>query len=152
MTILTNRVPAVGNGGLIPQMEWAGLYALKWIEKMAKERIHSIDPKQEAIDDFNVYSQEYLKRTVYTSHCRSWYKNNKVGGPVTCMWPGSPMHFKDLMSVQRGEDYDIKYMSQTRFLFFGNGITKRDANDEDLSYYLRKNGYAAKHPAHLSKT
>ncbi|CAG9953894.1 unnamed protein product [Clonostachys rosea f. rosea IK726] len=131
----------VGNGSLIPQMEWAGLYAAKWIEKMAKEHIHSIDPKQEAIEDFNVYTQEYLKRTVYTSHCRSWYKNNKVHGPVTTMWAGSPLHFKELMGVQRAEDYDIKYLSPNRYFFFGNGITWKDANEEDLSYYLRKDGF-----------
>jgi hypothetical protein len=66
----TTRV-AVGNGSLIHQMEWASGYAVKWAEKIAMEDIHSIDPKQEAIDDFNVYIQEYLKRTVYTSHYRS---------------------------------------------------------------------------------
>ncbi|EXJ86753.1 hypothetical protein A1O3_03707 [Capronia epimyces CBS 606.96] len=132
----------VGNGSLIPQMEWAGAYAVKWVEKMAQEQIHSIDPKQEAVDDFNVYTQEYLKRTVYTSHCRSWYKNNKIDGPVTAMWAGSPMHFKDLMSTQRGEDFDIKYCSPNRFRFFGNGTTWRDATNADLSYYLRKDGFS----------
>ncbi|KAH6661828.1 hypothetical protein B0J14DRAFT_622108 [Halenospora varia] len=130
----------VGNGSLIPQMEWAGMYAVKWADKIARENIHSIDPKQEAVDDFNVYTQEYLKRTVYTSHCRSWYKNNKVDGPVTAMWAGSPMHFKDMMSTQRGEDFEIKYNSPNRFKFFGNGTDWRDAEGADLSYYLRTHG------------
>lgn len=127
----------VGNGSLIPQMEWASGYAVKWAEKIAMEDIHSIDPKQDAIDDFNVYTQEYLKRTVYTSHCRSWYKNNKVDGPVTAMWAGSPMHFKDMMSTQRGEDFNIKYRSKNRFNFFGNGVTQRDVENADLAYYLK---------------
>lgn len=117
------------------------MYAVNWVRKMAHEQIHSVDPKQEAVDDFNVYTQEFLKRTVYTSHCRSWYKNNKIDGPVTAMWAGSPMHFKEMMSVQRGEDFDIKYCSPNRFRFFGNGTTERDAKDMDLSYYLRKDGW-----------
>jgi hypothetical protein len=141
-----SRFSAVGNGSLIPQMEWAGMYAVNWVRKMAHEQIHSVDPKQEAIDDFNVYTQEFLKRTVYTSHCRSWYKNNKVDGPVTAMWAGSPMHFKEMMSVQRGEDFDIKYCSPNRFRFFGNGTTERDAKDMDLSYYLRKDGWNREQP------
>ncbi|EXJ67978.1 uncharacterized protein A1O5_08592 [Cladophialophora psammophila CBS 110553] len=131
----------VGNGSLIPSMEWAGMYAVNWIRKIAREQIHSIEPKQGSVDDFNVYTQEYLKRTVYTSPCRSWYKNNKVDGPVTAMWAGSPMHFKDMMSTQRGEDFDIKYCSPNRFRFMGNGTTQRDKKDMDLSYYLRKDGW-----------
>jgi hypothetical protein len=118
-------------------MEWASGYAVKWAEKIAAEDIHSIEPKQDAVDDFNVYTQEYLKRTVYTSHCRSWYKNNKIDGPVTAMWAGSPMHFKDMMSTQRGEDFEIKYRSKNRFNFFGNGVTQRDVEGGDLAYYLK---------------
>jgi hypothetical protein len=118
-------------------MEWGAGYAVKACEKIAAEDIHSLDPKQEAVDDFNVYTQEFLRRTVYSSHCRSWYKNNKIDGPVTGMWAGSPMHYKDMMSTIRGEDYNIKYRSKNRFTFFGNGITWRDAEDADLAYYLK---------------
>lgn len=136
-TYANMTLTAVGNGSLIPQMEWASGYAVKWAGKIAMEDIHSIDPKQEAIDDFNVYTQEYLKRTVYTSHCRSWYKNNKVDGPVTAMWAGSPMHFKDMISTQRGEDFEIKYRSKNRYSFFGNGVTQRDVENADLACYLK---------------
>lgn len=53
----TTHSTAVGNGSLIPQMEWASGYAVKWAEMIAMEDIHSMDPKQDAIDDFNVYTQ-----------------------------------------------------------------------------------------------
>ena len=32
----------------------------------------SIAVKDEVIDDFNVYAQEFLKGTVWASGCRSW--------------------------------------------------------------------------------
>jgi len=105
------------------------MYAVNWVRKMAHEQIHSVEPEQEAIDDFNVHTQEFLKRTVHTSHCRSRYKNNKVDGPVAAMWAGLPMQFKDMMSVQRGVDFDIKYCSPNRFRFFRNGTSGRDAKD-----------------------
>jgi hypothetical protein len=53
------------------------------------------------------------------------------------MWAGSPMHFKDVMSTQRGEDSDIKYRSANRYSFFGNGVTQRDVDEADLAYYMK---------------
>jgi hypothetical protein len=47
------------------------------------------------------------------------------------------MHFKDMMSTQRGEDFNIKYRSKNRFSFFGNGVTQRDVEDSDLASYLK---------------
>ena len=71
----------------------------------------SIAVKDEVIDDFNVYAQEFLKGTVWASGCRSWsvsvalvagnladsddrYKNGKVDGKVTAMYSGSVLHYK----------------------------------------------------------
>jgi hypothetical protein len=122
-------------------MEWAGMYAVNWVRKMAHEQIHSVEPEQEAIDDFNVHTQEFLKRTVHTSHCRSRYKNNKVDGPVAAMWAGLPMQFKDMMSVQRGVDFDIKYCCPTVSDSLEMESVEEMQRIMDLSYYLRKDGW-----------
>jgi len=50
--------------------------------------------KDRAVRDYNEYSQEFLKRTVWTSGCRSWYKNGSVEGKVTAMYAGSILHYK----------------------------------------------------------
>lgn len=47
------------------------------------------------------------------------------------------MHSKDMMSTQRGEDFEIKYRSKNRFGFFGNGVTQKDVDKADLAYYLK---------------
>ncbi len=49
----------------------------------------SVCVKEEAVDDYNVYSQEYLKQMVWSGGCRSWYKNGKVDGKITAMYAGS---------------------------------------------------------------
>jgi len=32
-----------------------------------------IDPKQEAVDDFNTYGDEIMQRLVWSGGCKSWY-------------------------------------------------------------------------------
>lgn len=50
-------------------------------------------PKPSAVYDYNVYTQEFLKRMVWTSGCRSWYKNGKTEGKPTAMFAGSGLHY-----------------------------------------------------------
>lgn len=59
--------------------------------------------KQQAVDDYNVYLQELLKRMVWSGSCRSWYKNRKKDGNVTAVYGGSRHHFRgESLSVQYG--------------------------------------------------
>lgn len=92
--------------------------------------------KPEVVDDWNIFAQEYLKRTVWSDGCRSWYKNGKIDGPITALYPGSMFHFKDFLGKVRGEDFDIKYRSGNRFRFLGDGFTKREKEDADMAWYL----------------
>ena len=112
-----------------------------------------------ALDDYNVYSQEFLKRMVWSGGCRSWYKNGTVHGKVTAMYAGSvlqfrgqrspdlhykALHFADLNKMSeilesfRVEDFDIEYRSANRFCFMGNGTTMREKSGGDLSFYMEK--------------
>lgn len=38
----------------------------------------------------------------------------------------------------RGEDFNITYRSGNRFRYMGNGLTEREMQDGDLSYYVQK--------------
>lgn len=42
----------------------------------------SIAVKDEVIDDFNVYAQEFLKGTVWASGCRSWSVLVSLGAEI----------------------------------------------------------------------
>ena len=68
------------------------------------------------------------------------YKNGKRDGKVWGPWPGSSLHYLEIMLNPRWEDYEITYFSSNRFTFFGNGRTKREIEGGNLAYYLREPG------------
>lgn len=68
------------------------------------------------------------------------YKNGTVEGKVWGPWCGSSLHFLELMSKPRWEDWEITYTTPNRFQYLGNGKTEREERGGDLSYYLRQPG------------
>lgn len=79
-----------------------------------------------------------MKRTVWTSGCRSWYKNNKIDGKVTGVYAGSILHYKEILESFRAEDFLFEYRNKNRFQFMGNGLAIRETVGGDLAYYLQK--------------
>ncbi|UZP35149.1 hypothetical protein NXS19_002965 [Fusarium pseudograminearum] len=69
---------------------------------------------------------------------KSWFKNGKVDGRVTAMYPGSVLHFQEMLQDFRTEDFNFEYTAKNRFQFMGNGLTFRETNDGDLSWYMLK--------------
>jgi hypothetical protein len=61
----------------------------------------SVVVKKRVVADYNVYSQEFLKRTVWSAGCPSWYKNGKSEGKVTAMYAGSIFHFKGMYFLSK---------------------------------------------------
>ena len=78
-----------------------------------------------------------MRLTVWTSGCRSWYKNHKVDGKVTAMYAGSILHFKEMLESFRTEDFNFEYNTINRFRFMGNGLTILEEKGEDLAYYVK---------------
>jgi hypothetical protein len=91
-----------GHGSILPVIEIITRYVEKCLYKMQTEDIKSFMPKQEAVDDFKRHRELFLKRTAWSSPCRSWFKGGKVDGPIL-MWPGSRLHFFDAMAHPRWE-------------------------------------------------
>lgn len=89
----------------------------------------SITIKKEALDDFNTYSQEFLKGTVWSDDCRAGlYKNGRRTGRVNGLYAGSMMHFKNGLEQIGGEHFDIVWRSKNRFRCLGNGTAETDEN------------------------
>ncbi|KAH6886926.1 hypothetical protein B0T10DRAFT_461389 [Thelonectria olida] len=125
----------VGHGSLLAVMEWTADWILKWCRKISCEDIKSVAVSSEATDDYNVYSQEFMKKTVWTSGCQSWYKNGN--GRVTAMYAGSILHYKEILESFRSEDFHFEYNGRNRFSFMGNGLTIREVKGENLAFYLK---------------
>ncbi|TKA72309.1 putative sterigmatocystin biosynthesis monooxygenase stcW [Cryomyces minteri] len=89
---------------------------------MQNENIRSWVPKQDVTDRFNEHCQEWIKHTVWKEDCRSWYKNNETGR-VNAVWPGSSMHYVQVVSSPRYEDFDITYHNKNQWAHLGLGWT-----------------------------
>ena len=118
------------HSSILPILEWYTRYSFQWISKMQTENIASFEPKAGAVKDFYNHTHELMKRLVWSSACRSWFKNGKTHGPVTAIYPGSRLHFIELMDKVRFEDYDITYRTNNRFQFMGNGFTHTEMSVE----------------------
>lgn len=68
------------------------------------------------------------------------YKNGKVDGKVWGPYSGSSLHYLELMSTPRWEDFDFQYISRNRYDFLGNGKTRRELEGGDLAYYVSEPG------------
>ncbi|OAL56021.1 FAD/NAD(P)-binding domain-containing protein [Pyrenochaeta sp. DS3sAY3a] len=130
----------LANGGLIPCLEKNIEYAFKAVERMQRTGIKSMHPKVKAVDDFQEHKDSLMEDLVWSAPCRSWYKNGNVDGKVWGPWPGSSLHYLELMSEPRWEDWEIEYTSKNRFAFLGNGKSSVEANKGDLAHYLREPG------------
>ncbi|KAJ5162533.1 hypothetical protein N7492_007925 [Penicillium capsulatum] len=127
----------VSHGSLLAGVSFVCDYIVRWIRKITTEDIKSIDVKKDSIDEYNIWAQEYLKRTAWAGTCRSWYKNGKTTGQVTGNYPGTTSHFKKALENLGGEHFDIRHRSANRFQFLGNGQLDEEKNGKgDLASYF----------------
>jgi hypothetical protein len=125
----------VGHGSFMPLIETWTTYIFAVLEKMQIENIKSICPRERPAQDFRAHADLFLKRTAWTSPCRSWFKAGTVDGQ-TMIWPGSRLHHLELMKAPRYEDFDIEYRTSNMFAFLGNGFDIRESDGRDITYYL----------------
>ncbi|KAJ5520427.1 hypothetical protein N7463_000880 [Penicillium fimorum] len=53
----------IAHGSLLAAMESTADWIFKWCKKIASEDIKSVCVKRDAVEEFNIYTQEFLKRT-----------------------------------------------------------------------------------------
>jgi len=120
----------------MPLIEQWTRYMLAVITKAQVEQIHSLTPRMDAAREFRRHADLFLLRTAWTSPCRSWFKQGKTDGQAA-VYPGSRLHFLELLRAPRYEDFDIKYRDRgNRFAFLGNGFEVRESDGRDITDYL----------------
>jgi cation diffusion facilitator CzcD-associated flavoprotein CzcO len=130
----------LANGCLIPCLETNIKFAFAAAKKIQYDGIKWLSPKQEAVDDYQEYKDSIMEDLVWTGSCSSWYKNGQVDGKVWGPYSGSSLHYLELMSKPRWEDFDIEYLVRNRYDFLGNGRTRRELEGWDLAYYVQEPG------------
>lgn len=136
----------VSNGSVMGPLQSVGNYIVQVIEKMQRDHLHSLVPKQDVTDSFNEHAQTWIQGTCWAEKtCRSWYKNNETGR-VHSLWPGSSLHYCEMTSSPRFEDYEIRYQNkQNMWAFMGLGFTNNQVTEGgDLSPYITNDGLEKK--------
>lgn len=125
----------VAQGSLLPVATALSQNVVQIIQKMRKEHIKSLVPKSSTVKDFGEHATTFHKRTAWTDNCHSWFKQGRTdANPI--VWPGTRLHYLDVLSTPKFEDYDIEYVSGNRWGFLGNGFTALEFTDGDVTYYL----------------
>ena len=81
---------------------------------MQSDQIRSLEVKKNMQDAFNDYAQNVHRDLVWTGSCQSWYKDRETG-KVTAVWPGSSIHYMEMIDRVRWEDFEIKYCNVSVF-------------------------------------
>jgi hypothetical protein len=85
----------------------------------------------------------WLEKTAWSSNCASTYKNGKPDGPLISLHPGSRLHYFQLLSRPRWEDFDWTSLCEDEdltFAWLGNGFIAeecKEKTEEDLTYVPR---------------
>ena len=117
-------------------------------------------PDKGAQDDFNHQVEEFMRDAVWTGKCSSWCKfyplhlrsqntakrralltqvtTDKKGqsGKVTAVWPGSSLHYQEVLGQNRWEDWNWTYPKR-RYSIWGKGQSAIERSGSDYSYYLQ---------------
>ncbi|CAI7602451.1 unnamed protein product [Penicillium viridicatum] len=126
----------VGHGSLLPMIEVAADNIVKMIRKSQRQGVRSVMVKERAVQDFAKYTEEFLKRTAWSDSCSSWFKNGQRFGPVVAIWPGSRLNYIEALTEPNYEDYEWEYSTKNQFQYMGNGFTKSELEQQDLTWYL----------------
>ncbi|EME45831.1 hypothetical protein DOTSEDRAFT_171457 [Dothistroma septosporum NZE10] len=125
----------LGHGSFMPLIEKWTQYMFDVITKGQVENIKSFTPKMKPCQQFRQHADLFLKRTAWTSPCRSWFKQGKREGQAA-IWPGSRLHFLHLLERPRYEDFELEYWDENIFAFLGNGFDTREFDGRDITHYL----------------
>ncbi|KAH3940636.1 hypothetical protein HBH98_219190 [Parastagonospora nodorum] len=111
-------------------------FAIKMINKIQAENLRGLAPKQSVTDQFNTHVQTALHGFVWSNDCNSWY--TRRDGRVTAVWPGSALHYQDVVSSPRWEDWEITYKNpHNMWAYLGLGFTKTERDPKaDKAPYL----------------
>ncbi|KAF2123432.1 putative FAD-containing monooxygenase [Dothidotthia symphoricarpi CBS 119687] len=138
----------VANGSLIGSLEAMADFVVRLLKRVDSFGVATFDPDKGAQDDFNNQVEEFMKDAVWTGNCSSWYKRG-YNGKVTAVWPGSSLHYREVLEQDRWEDWHWTYLGG-RYRMWGKGQSAVESADGDHSHYL-KHGPLLPEPSSSSK-
>ncbi|KAK7420379.1 hypothetical protein QQX98_002802 [Neonectria punicea] len=136
---------AQGNarGGTVPlQNEITATYIAKCIRKVQSQSYLSLNPREDAVRDFNDIVNGFFLNKVTSDTCGSWFKQGPGSTRVLIAWPGTYHHRADILRDPRWEDFEFQRAQNARlnrYEYFSDGSTERERVG-DVTNYLRAVG------------
>lgn len=129
----------IANGSLMGTLEATAEYFIRLLRKAIQQGVSSFHVREDAQDDFDSHTQRFMAQMVWTGTCSSWYKSKS--GKILAIWPGSSLHYREVLELDRWEDFDWDYKAN-RFSTWGQGVAQierlPDGPDKDLAFYIRR--------------
>ncbi|KAF2025328.1 FAD/NAD(P)-binding domain-containing protein, partial [Setomelanomma holmii] len=129
-TVLGHFSP-LGHGSLVTSIEMVTRYICDLIRKLQTQNYSYVLPKAHVAAAYQKHALAWLAQTVWASHCASTYKNGTVDGDLNSLHPGSRLHYFELLSTLRYEDFEWKSLCESSDLMFAwlaNGFTEKESS------------------------
>ncbi|RSL45330.1 hypothetical protein CEP54_014312 [Fusarium duplospermum] len=124
----------IGHSSVLPIQ--ATKYIMQMLHNCQTESVKSVVAKGAAVEDFTRHIDEFMKRTAWSSHCRSWFKNGTIDSPIVAVHPGSRIHWFHMLENPRYEDFEWESLSPNRFAYLGNGFSMKEEEGLDTAFYF----------------
>ncbi|KAH6692485.1 hypothetical protein F5X68DRAFT_250704 [Plectosphaerella plurivora] len=111
----------ISNGSALGPIEATSDYFVRLLRKMVRQQAKSFSVRPECQADFDTHTETLMKNMVWTGSCRSWFKQGP-SGKVTALWPGSSLHYLQVLAEDRWEDYQWEY-ERERYAYWGSGFS-----------------------------
>lgn len=95
----------LGHSSIIIMIEAQATYLARLLNNAAQMNARTVLPKPDAEAAWNEAIQAALKKTVWASGCRSWYKDSK--GHIFSLWPHSTTRFIREMRKAPLDEYEF---------------------------------------------
>ncbi|KAF2481574.1 hypothetical protein BDY17DRAFT_254384 [Neohortaea acidophila] len=130
----------LGHGSLVTSIEMVTKYVSAFIHKLQTQNYSNCVPKSHIPAAYQKQALAWLERTVWASNCTSTYKNGDERGALNSLHPGSRIHYFELLSTPRWEDFEWTSLCKgddLTFAWMATGFTDRERNpkeDTNLTY------------------
>lgn len=124
----------LGHGSLVTSIEMVTKYICNLIYKLQTQNYSYLVPKPHVAAAYQKHALAWLARTAWASHCASTYKNGTIDGDLNSLHPGSRLHYFELLSTPRYEDFDWKSLCDSEdltFAWLATGFTDRERNPQE---------------------
>jgi cation diffusion facilitator CzcD-associated flavoprotein CzcO len=103
---ITGPNTGLGHNSMIYMIESGVAYVLEAIRAIRAGKLHSVEVKQEVQRAYNADLQRRMKRTVWSTGCKSWYLDKD--GKNFSLWPGFTFSYRRMTRRFDIENYVVK--------------------------------------------